>query len=67
MLQLKGVVHPAVFKGIIIYPHQILLLEPNKYSNPILRPSVTSNLSKQPRLIGIQSATLVRLLGQLIP
>ena len=35
---------------------QILLLEPNKYSNPILRPSVTSNLSKQPHLVCIQSA-----------
>ena len=62
---IKGVVHPAVLKGNIIYPPQSLLLEPNKYSNPILRISVTSNLSKQPPLGGIQSAPLVTTLGQL--
>ena len=40
----KGAVHPAVFKGNTNFRPQILLLEPKKYINPILRPSVTSNL-----------------------
>ena len=53
-------VHPAAWKGNIIYPPQSLLLEPNKYSNPILRISVTSNLSKHPPLVGIQSELTIQ-------
>ena len=50
---LKVVVDSAVFKGNINCTPQILLLEPNMYYSPMLRPSLTSNLSKQSRLVGI--------------
>ena len=58
---IKVVVQAAVFKGSINYTPQMLLLDPNKYYNPILRPSVTSNFSKQP----IELASEVPLLNNL--
>ena len=51
--KVKGVVYAAVFTGNINYTSQILLLEPKKYYNPILRPYMTFSLSKQPHLVGI--------------